>query len=203
MNEVIGTRGRTVAVCTEDDNLLNETEKSYQKAEEDLLKYVSLQIERMEEHLLFGGSNVPSFYALNKSLMDYESVMLGLISIHQDVRVKFDIAKAKYDDFYATKFVEVKESQATLDKKSAFSSAKEIEMMVRKKYMSQLAKLRADVITYENEYNTINHIIDSWKNYQFVLSTLSKNAQAEASAASVATHNPKTFDDDMATTVLY
>ena len=202
MNEIVGTRRRQPMESNETnyeelpDGLFSEPEKSYAQAEEELLKYVTKQIDKMENHLLFNGSNIPSFYDLNRSLMDYESVMLSLIVIHQEVRVKLDVAKAKYDDFYAVKFVEAKEAQATLDKKSAFTSAKEIEMAVRKKYLAELAKLRADIITFENEYNTINHIVEAWKNYQFVLSTLSKNAQAEASAASVASANPKTFDDD-------
>lgn len=198
MSEIIGSRKtvRTTTTYEETPDALFEVEKNYKQAEEELLKYVNKQIERMEENLLFGGANVPSFFALNKSLMDYESVMLGLIALHQEVRVQLDIAKAKYDDFYATKFVEVKESQASLDKKQAFTSAKEIEMAVRKKYLNELSKLRADIITYENKYNTINHIVDAWKNYQFVLGTLSKNAQAEAAAASVASFNPKTFEDD-------
>ena len=170
--------------------------KNYEEAERDLLTFVERQVELMKEHLLFGGEDIPSFYSLNKALMDYESVLLGLTSLHAEVRVQLDVAKEKYDDFYAHKYVETKQSHVSLGKNAPFTTAKEIEMYVRKNYLKELSKLKAEVIRIENQYNTVNHLINGWQNYQFVLSTLSKNAQAEAQASGVSTKNPKSFGDE-------
>ena len=88
------------------------------------------------------------------------------------------------------KYVDIKAREASLDPKKKIPAAKEIEMAVRKEYMVELAKLKAKVMEAENEYNFINHLVESWKNYQFVLGTLSRNAQAEASASGVSYKNP-------------
>lgn len=171
-------------------------DKNYTEAERDLLKFVEKQIDLMNNHLLFNGEDIPSFYSLNKSLMDYESIQLALIALHQEKRIAHDVAKERYDDFYANKFVEIKQQQISLGKSAQFTAAREIEMVVRNKYINELSKLKAEIIRNENEYNFTNHLVDSWKNYQFVLGTLSRNAQAEAAASQIARNNTKEFGDE-------
>lgn len=165
-------------------------EKTYTEAEEELIKFVEKKIAQMNESLLFNGDSSPSFNKLNQSLMEYESVMLGLLVLHQEARFKASVAQENYDNFYSVKYVDIKAREASLDPKKKIPAAKEIEMAVRKEYMVELAKLKAKVMEAENEYNFINHLVESWKNYQFVLGTLSRNAQAEASASGVSYKNP-------------
>ena len=165
-------------------------EKTYTEAEEELIKFVEKKIAQMNESLLFNGDSSPSFSKLNQSLMEYESVMLGLLVLHQEARFKASVAQENYDNFYSVKYVDIKAREASLDPKKKIPAAKEIEMAVRKEHMVELAKLKAKVMEAENEYNFINHLVESWKNYQFVLGTLSRNAQAEASASGVSYKNP-------------
>ena len=165
-------------------------EKTYTEAEEELIKFVEKKIAQMNESLLFNGDSSPSFSKLNQSLMEYESVMLGLLVLHQEARFKASVAQENYDNFYSVKYVDIKAREASLDPKKKIPAAKEIEMAVRKEYMVELAKLKAKVMEAENEYNFINHLVESLKNYQFVLGTLSRNAQAEASASGVSYKNP-------------
>src|SRR5574344_2026994 len=155
-------------------------EKTYSEAEADLIKFVEKQIDLMNSNLLFSGNQSPSFMELQKALMDYESVSLGLISLHAESRIKFALEQEKYDDFYSQKFCEVKNDYSTLEKK----------------YMKELAALRVNVIKAENEYNLFNHLEESWKNYQYVLGTMSRNAQAEAGAFKISQDNPKEFGDE-------
>jgi len=171
-------------------------EKSYEEAERDLITYVEKHINLMNNNLLFGGMEEPSFYALNRSLMDYENVALGLIALHQEVRYQKDVTNERYDNFYAEKYCEIKMSQVTLGKSAQFTAAREIEMFVRKTYMNELAVLKAECIKAENKYNFINYLISSWEKYSFILNQLSANARAEAGASRVASQNPKEFDDD-------
>jgi hypothetical protein len=177
-------------------NELFEIEKTYKDAEEDLIKFVEKQIELMNSYLLFGGMDIPGFYQLNKSLMDYESILLGLTTLHQECRINYQIAQEVYDNYYAEKFVEIKQEQATLGKSAQFTAARDIELCVRKRFMKELAQKKADIIKSENKYNFTNHLIKSWENYQFILSSLSRNAQAEASAAGISSKNPKEFGDE-------
>jgi hypothetical protein len=175
---------------------LFEIEKSYEQAEEDLVKFVEKQIDLMKNNLLFSGEEIPSFYSLNKSLMDYEANLLGLIVLHQECRIEQQIAQERYDNFYAEKFVEIKQEQTNLGKSAQFTAARDIELCVRKRYMRDLARLKADIIKTENKYNFLNYLIDGWKNYQYVLGTLSRNAQAEASASGISSKTPKEFGDE-------
>ncbi len=177
------------------DDLFQVAEKTYTEAEEDLLKFVEKQISNMQDNLLFGGDETPSFYKLNKSLMEYESTLLALTALYQRTRSKYDFEQEKYDNFYASLYVQVKQEQLSLGKQG-ITTQREIEMIVRKRYMAELAKLKANVIKCENEKDTIFRLIEGWKNYQFVLGTLSKNAQAEAMASGVANRNPMEFGDE-------
>jgi len=179
-----------------DVGVVELAEKSYKEAEEELVKFVEEQIRKMKENLLFGGMSEPSFYALNQSLMNYESVMLALITMHQEVRIQKDIASERYDNFYAEKYCDIKSSQVSLGKNAQFTAAREIEMSVRKLYMNELAAYKADFIKAENRYNFVNYLIDGWRNYAFILNTLSKNAQAEAAASGQSGRTPKEFEDD-------
>ncbi|MBR6612004.1 MAG: hypothetical protein IKK93_07190 [Campylobacter sp.] len=184
-----------VTITETPDELFQVAEKTYTEAEEDLLKFVERQISNMQDNLLFGGDETPSFYKLNKSLMEYESTLLALTALYQRTRSKYDFEQEKYDNYYASRYVEVKTKQISLGKQG-ITTQKEIEMIVRKTYMDELAKLRANVIRCENEKDTIYRLIEGWKNYQFVLGTLSKNAQAEAMASGVSNRNPMEFGDE-------
>jgi hypothetical protein len=168
----------------------------YKKSKDELMKFVADQIEMMNSNLLFSGQSQPSFYSLNQSLMNFESVMLGLISIHAEVRSDLDYAKEAYDNFYSQKYVEVKREQSALGKSAQFTAQREIELYVRNKYLQELAEKKADIIRIENQYNTINYLIDSWKNYSFILNQLGANSRAEAAAAGVAINNQKEFGDE-------
>lgn len=171
-------------------------EKTYSEAEKDLIEFVEKKISQMQQNLLFEGDVVVQFPKLNEALMNYESVTLGLLSLHQEARFKSQIAQENYDNFYAIKYVEIKNEQASLAKDQKITAAREIEMLVRQRNMVELSKLKAKVIEAENEYNMMNHLVESWKNYQYVLGTLSRNAQAEAAANGIALKNPKEFGDE-------
>lgn len=168
----------------------------YNKSKEELLEFVNTQLELMNENLLFKGQDTPGFYELQQSLMDYESVLLGLLVIHAEVRSDLDIVQEEYDNFYADKYVELKREQAALGKSATFTAQREMELYVRHKYMSEFAKYKANIIRLENSYNTINKLISGWEKYSFILNQLGANSRAEATAAGVAYKNPKEFEDD-------
>lgn len=179
------------------DEEISLVEKNYTEAEQSLIKFVDKQIELMNEAMVFHGDLTPSFDKINFALMNYESVISGLLVLHQKARIRSSLENERYEDFFAEKFVEVKREQQSLGKQG-FSSAREIEYIVRQRFMKELSKLKANALESENEYNLMNHLLDAWKSYQWVLSTLSKNAQTEAAAAGVAAAHPKEFGDENA-----
>lgn len=188
--------GKEVIKSLSEDEI-SLVEKNYDEAEKSLILFVDKQIDLMNQAMVFHGDLTPSFDKINYALMNYESVISGLLILHQKSRIKSELDAERYDNYFAQKFVEVKREQQSLGKQG-FTSSKEIEYIVRQRFMSELSKLKAQAIESENEYNLMNHLLDAWKSYQWVLSTLSKNAQTEASAAKVAYDNPKEFGDEYA-----
>jgi hypothetical protein len=44
-------------------------------------------------------------------------------------------------------------------------------------------KLKAEILLYDSKESTLRRLIDGWTSYQFILSNLCKNAQAELGAS--------------------
>ncbi len=172
---------------------LSNYQKSYEQAEKDLICFVEEKIDQMNNNLLFSGCDNPPIGLLNQALCEYESIMLGLLSMHGEARIKMQIAEEKYNDFEAACFVKTKNEQATLGNKS---NVNDIKMISRTNNMAELAELKAAWMLAENEWNTINHLIKAWESYQFVLSNLSSNARAEAMASGVSFKHPYEFGDE-------
>lgn len=178
---------------TENSNVESLYQKTYEQAEKDLIVFVEQKIDQMNNNLLFSGCDNPPIGLLNQAWCEYESVMLGLLSMHGEARIQMQIAEEKYQDFEAACFVKTKKEQASLGNKGAVN---DIKMISRTENMTELATLKAQWMLAENQYNTINHLIEAWKAYQFVLSNLSANARAEAAASGVAYNHPYEFGDE-------
>jgi len=168
----------------------------YKKEHDELMAFVSDQINLMKNDLLFGGQSQPGIYELNQSLMNYESVMLGLIAIHAEVRSDLEIAKEKYENFYAQKYDEIKRAQVALGKSALYTAQRELDLSVRNTYMREIAIIKSELNKIENKHNTINYLISAWKDYSFILNQLGANSRAEAQAAGVAYSNQKSFGDE-------
>ena len=162
---------------------LKAARNEYEEAEKDLVKFVERQIELMKSNLLWGGRE-PSFFELQKSLSEYESVAVGLTSLYCTARIDRDVAQEEYDDAYATWFVQERETISSLGEKK-MPSTREIDMIVRTKYMKDLAKLKAACINTETKRSLAERLVKNWEQYSFVLNTISRNAVAEANASGV------------------
>ena len=192
-DEIPSRGGRSKPSESTNVESLSLYEKTYEQAEKELIKFVQEKIEQMENNLLFSGCDNPSIGLLNQAFCEYESIMLGLLSMHGEARIKMQIAEEKYEDFEAACFVKTKKEQATLGNKGAVN---DIKMISRTENIEKLAELKAAWMLAENEWNTINHLIEAWKAYQFVLSNLSSNARAEAAASGIAYDHPYEFGDE-------
>lgn len=161
----------------------SEIEKSADKASKHLLEYVNEQITRMDNKLLFNGQREPSKYELDMALSQYEQTLFGLIALYETAKFEEEVAKAKYDEWYAEKYMEIRNTYNTKDVKNAsWLSAKEIDATVLTKYKSVAAELKSDVINKGCERSTIERLLKGWESYLWVLNSLCKNAQAEMAA---------------------
>ena len=161
----------------------SEIENKAEEASKKLLEYVNEQITRMDNKLLFNGDRDPSKYELDMALSQYEQTLFGLISLYETAKFEEEVAKAKYDEWYAEKYMEVRNTYNTKDVKNAsWLSAKEIDATVLTKYKFMAADLKADIISKSRERSTIERLLEGWKSYLWVLNSLCKNAQAEMMA---------------------
>ena len=155
----------------------------FDNAEERLIQFVSRQIDKMNENLLFDGKKEPSLYELNISLVNYQRILLALTSLYNET--KFDVSKKEeeYDAWYAEKFIETRNRlNPRNEPQSKWFTAKEIEFVVKSENKEKHAKFRARIAEAECKRSLVERLIKGWENYQFILGQLSKNSIAEADA---------------------
>lgn len=153
------------------------------KASDQLLAYVNEQITRMDNKLLFNGQRDPSKYELDLALSQYEQTLFGLIALYETAKFEEEVAKAKYDEWYAEKYMEIRNTYNNASvKNSSWLSAKEIESTLLTKYKQRAAELKADTIKKSCERSTMERLLKGWESYLWVLNALCKNAQAEMAA---------------------
>lgn len=158
--------------------------KTFNDHGDNLIEFVSRHLEKMEAALLFEGTKQPSFYQLNEALCSYEGILLSLISMYEDQRFQAKQSKEVYDIWLAEKFIDVRDRENQKDLAAAkWLSAAEIEKKVIVENKEEYSRIRANVILNESKESTLRRLIDGWNAYQFLLSNLCKNAQAELGAS--------------------
>jgi hypothetical protein len=155
----------------------------YDKAREDITKFVADQVQKMNDRLLF--NEEPTFPQLNDALATYEQCTVAILSVYAAARAEDSFAREAYDDEYARCFMETRQELGL----SKYASGKELETLTRARYMERLAKAKAKAITAETKLKYIDKLVDGWKQYGFVLSQLSRNAEAEARATGISTND--------------
>ena len=175
---------RTLPARGSVNSVQKNPEDIFDEKGEELIQFVEKHICRMNESLLFDGSRQPSFYELNRALCTYEGVLLSLTALYEDVRFKFKQSKEIYDTWFAEKSIGVRDRENLKEfKTSQWLSATEIERKTISENKEEHLKLKAEILLYDSKESTLRRLIDGWTSYQFILSNLCKNAQAELGAS--------------------
>ena len=157
------------------------------RANEELLAFVDKQIQRLNNKvsLLSNGGNI-TLNEVEIALATYEPTLFALIAIYEQAKAEAAIAKAKYEEFYSEKYMEVRNQYNTKDVKNAqWLSAKEIESTTYVLYKKEFADLKAEIIKTDGQRSTVERLLRSWENYQFILTTISKNIIAQMSGSHI------------------
>lgn len=157
------------------------------RANEELLAFVDKQIQRLNNKvsLLSNGGNI-TLNEVEVALATYEPTLFALIAIYEQAKAEAAIAKAKYEEFYSEKYMEVRNQYNTKDVKNAqWLSAKEIESTAYVLYKKEFADLKAEIIKTDGQRSTVERLLRSWENYQFILTTISKNIIAQMSGSHI------------------
>lgn len=161
-----------------------ETTPDVSVNQEKFIKWVNEQMEQMKKNLTLGKDEREiTFFELNQALRSWTEVHWSLISLYSIAKIEHEAKNEEFENWYADVFIGVRARENKKDLSAGkWASQKEIEMMVRKEYGFEFQGRKADLLYAERQVAYLRRILESWQTHQFVLGTLSRNMQAEASA---------------------
>lgn len=146
--------------------------------------YVNQKIEQMKSALQLGAGTPITFYELQTALVEYNHVYLTLIALQNEARIDWFKKKNELAVWSDTKYVQVKHREHIKEiPGTKWASASELNSMVKAENKDEYLALVNEVEEADHKYSFMNHLIEMWKSYQYILGTLSSNVRAEVSMA--------------------
>ena len=167
-----------------DFEIASDTADAMSVAETAFIEFVSKQVTKMDQKLLFDGNSSPPLQLIDKALMQHEHVMLALTALYEQSRWKLNAAKEAYKEWEAVKYLEVRmEVNKKEDTVAKWYKKEEIDRMVIVKYRKDHAKMMAQIALADSKCSLFRRLIDSWNQYAFQLGQLSRSAIAEKNSS--------------------
>ena len=167
-----------------DFEITSDTADAMSVAETAFIEFVSKQVTKMDQKLLFDGNSSPPLQLIDKALMQHEHVMLALTALYEQSRWKLNAAKEAYKEWEAVKYLEVRmEVNKKEDTVAKWYKKEEIDRMVIVKYRKDHARMMAQIAIADSKCSLFRRLIDSWNQYAFQLGQLSRNAIAEKNSS--------------------
>ena len=167
-----------------DFEIVSDTADAMSVAETAFIEFVSKQVTKMDQKLLFDGNSSPPLQLIDKALMQHEHVMLALTALYEQSRWKLNAAKEAYKEWEAVKYLEVRmEVNKKEDTVAKWYKKEEIDRMVIVKYRKDHARMMAQIALADSKCSLFRRLIDSWNQYAFQLGQLSRNAIAEKNSS--------------------
>lgn len=167
-----------------DFEIASDTTDAMTVAETAFIEFVSKQVTKMDQKLLFDGNSSPPLQLIDKALMQHEHVMLALTALYEQSRWKLNAAKEAYKEWEAVKYLEVRmEVNKKEDTVAKWYKKEEIDRMVIVKYRKDHARMMAQIALADSKCSLFRRLIDSWNQYAFQLGQLSRNAIAEKNSS--------------------
>ena len=88
-----------------DFEIASDTTDAMTVAETAFIEFVSKQVTKMDQKLLFDGNSSPPLQLIDKALMQHEHVMLALTALYEQSRWKLNAAKEAYKYWEAVKYL--------------------------------------------------------------------------------------------------
>jgi len=157
------------------------------EAEQRLIEFCETQIQKMSKYASLGNSDGQiGFDQMNTALSEYQSINLSLIAIYNLAKIEMTKAKETFDDWYAEKYIEVREEKNPRHLSAQkWYSTKEIEMEVRVKYKTEYKKYNEEFLFAEQKVAFLRRMLESWSSHQYILSQISKNIISEINGSKI------------------
>ena len=154
------------------------------EAESQFIDFVSKQVAKMDQKLLFDGNSSPPLPLIDRAIMQHEHVMLALTALYEQARWKWNSAKEAFNEWEAVKFLEVrKDVNKSTESAAKWYKKEEIDKMVIVRYRKEYAALKAQIQLAESKVSLFRRLIESWNQYAFQLGQLSRNGIAEKNSS--------------------
>ena len=154
--------------------------------EDQLIKFVSEQVTKMDQKLLFDGESSPPLPLIDKAIMQHEHVTMALTALYEQARWAWNTAKESYAEWHAIKFLEIRtEVNKKEDAKAKWFKDTEIEYMIIAKYTKEVADFKARIQLADAKVSLFRRLIESWNQYAFQLGHVHNNVLAAELLAAV------------------
>lgn len=156
-------------------------------SEEELLEFCNSQIIKMQRYLKLGDADgFPSYFEINRALMDHHRIYLSLLTLYASVKHEYNEAKENYENWYAEKYTQIRQEENPKNvTASKWISTKEIEFTVRMRFTQEHNQLKSEVNLLEEKLSFVRRTVDGWSSHQYILVQLSKNVNGEIRSSSL------------------
>ena len=163
----------------------DQSEYDIQEREAAFLEYVQKRLDDVKKYSQLGKDGMLTFFDLNAALMEYQNINLSLIAVHAIARNEYKKAEEAFEDWYAEKYLLIKDLEAPTTRGEKAPTQKEIEMMVRVKYGNEFKNKKHELNLKECQISLLRRLCESWASQNFILGHLSNNLQSEVAGLGV------------------
>ena len=155
---------------------------------EDYVQFVQEVIEKYSKHsqLINQNSDTITPQTLNYVLAQYMPTNTALIAEYQRAKIENTQLLLQYEEWYDEKFVQVRQSMIDeSEAKTAKISVKEIETQLRVETRAEYYYWQKRLKKAEFQERFLLRLVDQYKKFDMILTTISRNMQSEMLALSI------------------
>jgi len=149
------------------------------------INYVNTQIEKFGRTAKLIENNSISPESLNRALGEYLEVNLALLAEYQRAKLNEASIADQYQQWYDKAFTNVKEQMNADSEKSIKFALKEYEIQLRHQYSKEYYEWSSRIKKSQMKVRFLLRIVDLYKKYDNILTTLSANMRSEIKSLSI------------------
>ncbi len=151
------------------------------------IEYVNAQIKKFGKTSKLIQDNTITPEALNRALGEYLEVNLALLSEYQRAKLNEVSIADEYQQWYDKAFTSVKSQMNSNSEKTIKFALKEYEIQLRHQYQKEYYEWSSKIKESQMKVRFLLRVVDLYKKYDNILTTLSSNMRSEIRSLSLDT----------------
>ena len=153
---------------------------------EDYVKFVEEMVAKWGQHSQLLRNDQVSPFLLNKALAEYQNVNIALIGEYHRHKSSYTDLESEFQAWWDEKFITIRARLNTPDlAASKWASTREIEAMVRVENKAEYGEWKRKLTAQERKVSFYRSLVDSWKRFDGILTTIANNMRSELKALSI------------------